>query len=76
MLLTAGLGIGETAKRQREYLYAIDDAHAAVLIVELSGRAFTMPTHSSTPHANVNFRWSASTVNCRSSKCQHRCMSR
>jgi purine catabolism regulator len=41
MLLTAGLGIGDTAERQREYLCEIDDAHAAVLIVELSGRAFT-----------------------------------
>lgn len=45
MLLTAGLGIGSTGERQREYLNAIADAHAAVLIVELSGRAFeTMPT--------------------------------
>ena len=41
MLLTAGLGIGDTAKRQRTYIYEIDDAHAAVLIVEMSGRAFT-----------------------------------
>src|SRR6476619_3247585 len=41
MLLTAGLGIGDTAKRQRNYIYEIDDAHAAVLIVEMSGRAFT-----------------------------------
>jgi PucR family transcriptional regulator, purine catabolism regulatory protein len=41
MLLTAGLGIGDTAKRQRNYIYEIDDAHAAVLIVELSGRAFS-----------------------------------
>ena len=45
MLLTAGLGIGATGERQREYLNAIADAHAAVLILELSGRAFeTMPT--------------------------------
>jgi purine catabolism regulator len=44
MLLTAGLGIGDTAERQRQYIHQIDDAHAAVLIVELSGRAFgTMP---------------------------------
>ncbi len=44
MLLTAGLGIGDSAERQRQYIHAIDDAHAAVLIVELSGRAFdTMP---------------------------------
>ena len=40
MLLTAGLGIGSTPERQREYLDAVADAHAAVLIVELSGRAF------------------------------------
>jgi purine catabolism regulator len=44
MLLTAGLGIGVTAAQQRQYIHAIDDAHAAVLIIELSGRAFdTMP---------------------------------
>jgi purine catabolism regulator len=44
MLLTAGLGIGDTAEGQRQYVHAIDDAHASVLIVELSGRAFdTMP---------------------------------
>jgi purine catabolism regulator len=40
MLLTAGLGIGGTPDRQRQYLTEIADAHAAVLIVELSGRAF------------------------------------
>ncbi|MDT5151612.1 MAG: PucR family transcriptional regulator, purine catabolism regulatory protein [Mycobacterium sp.] len=40
MLLTAGLGIGHSVERQRQYIYDIDDAHAAVLIVELSGRAF------------------------------------
>jgi purine catabolism regulator len=45
MLLTAGLGIGSTPERQREYLNAVADAHAAVLIIELSGRAFdTMPS--------------------------------
>jgi purine catabolism regulator len=44
MLLTAGLGIGTTEDQQRQYIHEIDDAHAAVLIVELSGRAFdTMP---------------------------------
>ena len=44
MLLTAGLGIGDSEERQRQYIRDIDDAHAAVLIVELSGRAFdTMP---------------------------------
>jgi len=40
MLLTAGLGIGDTAEQQRRYIQDVDDAHAAVLIVELSGRAF------------------------------------
>ncbi len=40
MLLTAGLGIGPTAEQQREYLTQIAAARAAVLIVELSGRAF------------------------------------
>ncbi|MDV3129915.1 PucR family transcriptional regulator ligand-binding domain-containing protein [Mycobacterium sp. 21AC1] len=44
MLLTAGLGIGSTAERQREYITQIADAGAAVLIIELSGRTFdTMP---------------------------------
>ena len=44
MLLTAGLGIGSTPEQQRSYLSAVADAHAAVLIIELSGRAFdTMP---------------------------------
>ena len=28
MLLTAGLGIGDTAKQQRQYIYDVDDAHA------------------------------------------------
>lgn len=45
MLLTAGLGIGDTAECQRRYLAEIADAKAAVLIIELSGRAFhTMPS--------------------------------
>jgi purine catabolism regulator len=44
MLLTAGLGIGDNVEGQRQYINDIDDAHAAVLIVELSGRAFdSMP---------------------------------
>jgi purine catabolism regulator len=44
MLLTAGLGIGSTPERQRQYIAEIADAEAAVLIIELSGRAFdTMP---------------------------------
>ncbi|BDY28441.1 MULTISPECIES: PucR family transcriptional regulator [Mycolicibacterium] len=44
MLLTAGLGIGSTPERQREYITQIADSEAAVLIIELSGRAFdTMP---------------------------------
>ena len=40
MLLTAGLGIGDSAEQQRYYLTQIADAEAAVLIIELSGRAF------------------------------------
>ena len=40
MLLTAGLGIGSTPERQRQYLADIADAKAAVLVIELSGRAF------------------------------------
>lgn len=40
MLLTAGLGIGDTAECQRRYINEIADAHAAVLIIELSGRAY------------------------------------
>lgn len=44
MLLTAGLGIGSTPERQRRYLTEIADAQAAVLVIEISGRAFdTMP---------------------------------
>lgn len=44
MLLTAGLGIGHTAAEQQSYIARLADAGAAVLIIELSGRAFdTMP---------------------------------
>src|ERR1700754_2144760 len=44
MLLTAGLGIGGTPERQREYIAEVAGAQAAVLIIELSGRAYdTMP---------------------------------
>jgi purine catabolism regulator len=41
MLLTAGLGIGSDPTDQRQYIAEIADAEAAVLIIELSGRAFT-----------------------------------
>jgi purine catabolism regulator len=41
MLLTAGLGISPTPEGQRQYIAEIADAEAAVLIIELSGRAFT-----------------------------------
>lgn len=41
MLLTAGLGLGLTEADQRGYIRAIAGAHAAVLVVELAGRAFT-----------------------------------
>ncbi|MHA4854597.1 PucR family transcriptional regulator [Rhodococcus sp. MSC1_016] len=40
MLLTAGLGIGHSPEGQRRYLEEIADAGAAVLVIELSGRAF------------------------------------
>ena len=49
MLLTAGLGIGSTAEQQVRYLDEIADAQAAVLIIELSGRAF-----AAMPDALVN----------------------
>ncbi|WP_433465025.1 PucR family transcriptional regulator [Spirillospora sp. CA-128828] len=44
LLLTAGLGIGRTDEEQRTYIRRIWSANAAVLVVELAGRAFaTMP---------------------------------
>ncbi|MCU1684035.1 MAG: putative transcriptional regulator [Amycolatopsis sp.] len=44
MLLTAGLGMGETADLQRAFIRRLADAHAAVLVVELAGRMFdSMP---------------------------------
>ncbi|WP_413104766.1 PucR family transcriptional regulator [Streptomyces sp. Inha503] len=44
MLLTAGLGMGETAARQRAFIRRLADAHAAVLVIELAGRMFgSMP---------------------------------
>ncbi|MFJ2162990.1 MULTISPECIES: PucR family transcriptional regulator [unclassified Streptomyces] len=44
MLLTAGLGMGETAFRQRAFIRRLADARAAVLVVELAGRMFdSMP---------------------------------
>src|SRR6201988_502480 len=39
MLLTAGLGIGGTPERQREYIAEVAGAQAAVLIIEPRGRA-------------------------------------
>ncbi|MFJ6983821.1 MULTISPECIES: PucR family transcriptional regulator [unclassified Streptomyces] len=41
LLLTAGLGIAHTADAQRAYVRDIAAAGAAVLILELSGRAYT-----------------------------------
>lgn len=41
MLLTAGLGIGRAPEMQRAYIRELAEAGAAVLIIELSGRAFT-----------------------------------
>jgi PucR family transcriptional regulator, purine catabolism regulatory protein len=44
MLLTAGLGLGSSPAQQRKYMREINAAGAAVLVIELSGRAFhTMP---------------------------------
>ncbi|MFI0817392.1 PucR family transcriptional regulator [Streptomyces sp. NPDC021098] len=44
MLLTAGLGMGETALQQRAFIRRLADAHAAVLVIELAGRMFdSMP---------------------------------
>ncbi len=45
MLLTAGLGIGDSPERQRSFIADVSAAGAAVLVIELSGRAFdTMPS--------------------------------
>ena len=41
MLVTAGLGIEQNAVGQRTYLRAVAEAGAAVLILELSGRAYS-----------------------------------
>jgi purine catabolism regulator len=41
MLLTAGLGFGQSAREQRAYVRSLADADIAVLVVELAGRAFT-----------------------------------
>jgi purine catabolism regulator len=41
VLLTAGLGIGGTAVKQREYVRSVANAGIAVLVIELSGRAFS-----------------------------------
>jgi purine catabolism regulator len=41
MLLTAGLGFGDTEAQQRRYVRSIAEAGASVLVVEHAGRAFT-----------------------------------
>jgi purine catabolism regulator len=41
MLLTAGLGIGRTPSQQQKFIREISEAGAAVLVIELSGRAFS-----------------------------------
>ena len=41
MLLTAGLGIGRTPSQQQKFIREIFEAGAAVLVIELSGRAFS-----------------------------------
>jgi purine catabolism regulator len=48
MLLTAGLGMGETASLQRAFIRRLAEARAAVLVVELAGRMF-----SSMPEAAI-----------------------
>ncbi|MEV4129953.1 PucR family transcriptional regulator ligand-binding domain-containing protein [Nocardia sp. NPDC049707] len=40
MLLTSGMGIGNEPERQRRYLEEVAAAGAAVLVIEISGRAF------------------------------------
>lgn len=77
MLLTAGLGIGSTPERQREYITQIADSEAAVLIIELSGRAFdTMPQALIDAANERNFPVVDSTASCRSSRSRPRCTSR
>lgn len=45
MLLTAGLGIGDSPEQQKRFIAEVADAGAAVLVLELSGRAFgSMPS--------------------------------
>ncbi|MFZ0040033.1 MAG: amino acid permease [Solirubrobacteraceae bacterium] len=41
LLLTAGLGLGETAEEQRRYISSLAEAGVAGLVVELAGRAFS-----------------------------------
>jgi purine catabolism regulator len=40
LLLTAGLGMGDTAAEQRAYVRAVHDAGAVALVIEESGRMF------------------------------------
>ena len=40
LLLTAGLGTGDTPAEQRAYIESLADAGVAVLVIELCGRAF------------------------------------
>ncbi|OPF81729.1 PucR family transcriptional regulator [Streptomyces antioxidans] len=42
LLLTAGLGVGRTAGEQRRYIREVSAAGASALVIELSGRAFTV----------------------------------
>lgn len=41
MLLTAGLGMGDTVHEQCDFIRRVADADAAGLVIELAGRAFT-----------------------------------
>ncbi|WP_433502658.1 PucR family transcriptional regulator [Pseudonocardia halophobica] len=40
MLLTAGLGMGDTGDLQRAFVRRVSDARASVLVIELAGRMF------------------------------------
>jgi purine catabolism regulator len=51
LLLTAGLGIGDSEGAQRDYVRRICSAKAAVLVVELAGRAFAVMPDAVTDEA-------------------------
>lgn len=53
MLLTAGLGMGDTEEMQRAYIRRIAAAHASVLVVELAGRMFDKMPEAAVDEANA-----------------------